>query len=162
MLAIIIFYFGRWTATNDLNKSEINQTEECVLDTDTLSQEAICIEHYVWSQIKDLNIQHPHIVLAQARLESGNFSSELFKKTNNLFGMGVASRRANTSNGSYNKFSTYSSIRECIIDYALWQSRYASNLTYDEYLAKLGSTYAEDPDYIKKLEKIIEEITDND
>lgn len=38
-------------------------------------------------KIKKLNFRFPHIVYAQAILESGNFTSQVFKENNNMFGM---------------------------------------------------------------------------
>ncbi len=37
--------------------------------------------------IKDCNLKYPHIVLAQAKVESGHYKSRIFKQNNNLFGM---------------------------------------------------------------------------
>ena len=47
-----------------------------------------------------LNIKFPHIVLAQAKLESGNYSSKIFKENHNLFGMKEARVRIHTSKGT--------------------------------------------------------------
>ena len=37
--------------------------------------------------LKDCNFKYPYIILAQAKLESGNFTSSLFRSNNNMFGM---------------------------------------------------------------------------
>jgi hypothetical protein len=49
--------------------------------------------------LKDLNVKYPHIVLAQARLETGGYKSRIFKENNNLFGMRQATVRINTASG---------------------------------------------------------------
>ena len=36
--------------------------------------------------LKDCNMKYPHIVLAQAKVESGHFKSRIFRQNNNLFG----------------------------------------------------------------------------
>jgi uncharacterized FlgJ-related protein len=43
--------------------------------------------------ILELNLRFPEVVLAQAKLESGNFTSRAFREQNNLFGMHVARSR---------------------------------------------------------------------
>jgi flagellum-specific peptidoglycan hydrolase FlgJ len=107
-----------------------------------------------------LNIQHPDVVYAQAVLESGNFKSDLFLRNNNLFGMGVPSNRRMLTINTKGKFSDYKANylkgwQLSVIDYALWQDTYAYNLTKEEYLDYLSLAYAEDPFYVKKIIKII-------
>ena len=41
----------------------------------------------VLTLLDTLNVEHPHIVFAQMRLESGNFKSDLAKNENNVVGM---------------------------------------------------------------------------
>ena len=104
--------------------------------------------------LKKYNIQHKDIVLAQAILESSHFTSNLFVKQNNMFGMLDPLTRPTTSIGD-KKFASYNTIEEGVIDYALWQSCYARNLTREEYFNKLARVYAEDKNYVKKLKDII-------
>ena len=47
------------------------------------------------TKIKQLNLKYPHIVYAQAMLESGNFTSKIFRENNNMFGMKQARVRIN-------------------------------------------------------------------
>lgn len=100
-----------------------------------------------------VGIEHPHIVLAQMKLESGHYKSKLAKENNNYFGMKHPSRRATTSLGSKNGFASYKNWVGSVLDYALWQRTYASNLSEQEYLDSL-STYAEDKKYKSKIESI--------
>lgn len=105
--------------------------------------------------INKLNLDHKDIVYSQAVLESGNFNSKLFRETNNLFGMKVPSVRNNLSEGSQNGYQVYYSWKHSVLDYALWQSTYMHGKSRREYLEYLGRNYAEDPEYINKLNKII-------
>lgn len=100
-----------------------------------------------------IGIEHSHIVLAQMKLESGHYKSKLAKENNNYFGMKHPSRRATTSLGSKNGFASYKNWACSVLDYALWQRTYASNLSENEYLDSL-STYAEDKKYIAKVKKL--------
>lgn len=100
-----------------------------------------------------IGIEHPHIALAQMRIESGNFKSKLARENNNYFGMKHPMRRATTSLGCKNRYAYYQSWAHSIIDYALWQKTFATQLTENEYLDSLAY-YAEDKNYIAKVKKL--------
>ena len=104
--------------------------------------------------IVDNEIQHPEIVLAQMKIESGNYQSRIAKKNNNYFGMRHPAQRLTVSLGQKNGYARYRNWAYSIIDYGLWQRRYAYNLTEEEYLTKLSNTYAEDPNYVSKVRNI--------
>lgn len=104
--------------------------------------------------IESLNIQHSDIVYRQYAIESGWGTSILATEHNNLFGMTYPTSRPTTATGKTESgFAIYNSVRESVIDYAIWQSTFAFNLTEKEYLSYLGKVYAEDPKYIWKLTK---------
>lgn len=101
----------------------------------------------------EAGIEHPHIVLAQMKLESGNYTSKLALENNNYFGMKQPRKRATTSIGEKNGYASYKSWVHSVLDYALWQKEYASKLTENQYLDSLSS-YAEDKNYIGKVKKL--------
>jgi uncharacterized FlgJ-related protein len=117
-------------------------------------------QYYLFSKenmiklIIDLNIAHPDIVIAQAIIESGNFKSNIFKENNNLFGMKMPEYRKTTAIGINRGHAVYSSWRESVIDYALWQGKRARYSTKNQYLRRLKS-YAADPNYITKIKQRI-------
>lgn len=103
----------------------------------------------------DLNIKFPHIVYAQAVLETGNFSSAVFKGNHNLFGMKEAKVRPTTNLGTDQGHAVYRTWRESVIDYALYQTAYLSEIhSEEEYYAYLSKFYAEDPSYVSKVQTI--------
>lgn len=106
--------------------------------------------------MREMEVQHPHIVLAQMKLESGHFDSKLAKDNNNYFGMKHPRQRATMSMGEKNGYAHYRNWAYSILDYALWQKRYAYDLNEHEYLQKIGSVYAEDDAYIRKIKNICE------
>lgn len=106
------------------------------------------------SLMDDLNMQHPQIVLAQMKLESGHYQSNLAKTNNNYFGMRHPAQRLTVSVKSKNGYAHYRNWAYSILDYALWQRRYAYNLSEDDYLTKLSNVYAEDKNYIEKVKKL--------
>lgn len=86
-------------------------------------------------------VPHAQIVLAQARLESGNMKSAFYKRTNNLFGMKKGRR-----------YARYGHWRESVADYKRRiSSRYKGG---DYYYFLLRINYASDVRYTDKLKKI--------
>lgn len=111
--------------------------------------------------MREIDMQHPHIVLAQMKLESGNYQSKLAKENNNYFGMRHPAQRLTVSVKSKNGYAHYRNWCYSVLDYALWQRRYAYNLSEDDYLTKLSNVYAEDEKYIDKVSKIAKNIWKN-
>jgi len=108
------------------------------------------------NKIKTLNIKYPHIVLAQSIIETGHWTSNIFKENNNLFGMKEANRRIHTALGTQLNHAYYKNWQESVYDYAFYQSRYLSKInSEEEYFNALGASYAESPDYVNALKKLI-------
>lgn len=145
----IWFVFYNKLVNNNPVKLVVIQTN---YEQDTTFSE-IELVHY----LEKLNVKHPDIVYAQAKLESGNFNSPIFKLNNNLFGMTTIGNRPTTSIGSRYGFAYFYSWRDSVIDYVIYQCLYLNNKSYEEYLFYLDNVYAEDPDYINKIKNIAEE-----
>ena len=94
----------------------------------------------VLHEIKRQGIPHPNIVLAQARLETGNFKSDRCRRDHNLFGI---------KHGK--KYARYRTWQESVADYkARISTRYKGG-DYYAFLRRIG--YAKDPKYIAKLKQ---------
>ena len=107
-------------------------------------------------KIRQLNFRYPHIILAQAKLESGHFKSTIFLENNNMFGMKEAKLRANLAKGTNRGHAYYETWQESVIDYALYYSSYLRSInTEGEYFEYLRQNYAEDPTYVQRLKEII-------
>jgi uncharacterized FlgJ-related protein len=133
----------------------IGYTKEEVIVEETII-DSLSFKEEVYNYLKQMNVQHPDIVYAQAVLESGHFKSQLFIEHNNMFGMTVAKQRPTTAFKISNSvYAGYESWQHSIMDYAYWQLRYAHNLTKEQYFEKL-KIYAQDPQYIVKLKSIIQ------
>ena len=102
-------------------------------------------DQQVLQELKKHNIKHPHIVLAQAKLETGNYTSVLCKKHGNLFGL--------KKGKSYAKFTDWRQSVKAYKDKV--QYKYKGG-DYYVFLRKIG--YASDPKYIIKVKKIAEKI----
>lgn len=94
----------------------------------------------VRAEIHRQGLPHPHIVLAQARLETGNFRSERCRRDKNLFGI--------KHNGKYAKYSHW---RESVADYKKRISARYKGGDYYQFLTRIG--YAADRQYVTKLKK---------
>jgi len=121
-----------------------------LLEQDAFSQEKLI------ELIKRMNFQFPYIVLAQAIHESNNFKSSLFLENHNTFGMKCPLQRVNSANGSQRGYAYYDTWKESVYDYGLYTMSYLNKITSEEmYYSFLSQFYAEDPDYVEKLELLI-------
>ena len=94
----------------------------------------------VRQELQRQNVPHANIVLAQARLETGNFTSQQCRIKHNLFGIKHGRR-----------YATYARWQDSITDYkAKISSRYHGG-DYYAFLRRIG--YAKDPAYIEKLKR---------
>jgi flagellum-specific peptidoglycan hydrolase FlgJ len=94
----------------------------------------------VTAEIQRQGIPHPDIVLAQARLETGNFKSDRCRRDHNLFGI---------KHGK--KYARYRTWQESVADYkARISTRYKGG-DYYAFLRRIG--YAKDPKYTAKLKQ---------
>jgi len=110
------------------------------------------------SKLKELNFKFPYIVYAQSLVETGGFSSHIFRENHNLFGMKEAAVRLNLAKGTQYNHAYYDNWEQSVMDYALYASSYLKELnTEDKYFTYLGQHYAEDPGYVSKLRKIIQD-----
>lgn len=94
----------------------------------------------VLAEIKRQGIPHPTIVLAQARLETGNFKSDRCRRDHNLFGMKRGRR-----------YAKYGHWRDSVRDYKQRISARYKGGDYYAFLKRIG--YAADPNYERKLKK---------
>ena len=90
------------------------------------------------------NIKHPRIVLAQAKLESGNYTSAHCVKRNNLFGLYNSKRK------EYYSFDHWT---DCIEGYKnMIEYKHRDGEDYYDFLIRIK--YATDPTYVDKVKRI--------
>ena len=108
-------------------------------------------------ELKRLNVKYPHIVMAQAMIESGHFQSNIFRSNHNLFGMKEARQRVTTARGTNLNHAYYENWKESVIDYAMFQAAYLKDLkTEAAYLLYLDANYAEAQRYDSAVKKMVE------
>lgn len=137
---------------NDKSKQEFTE-EEIMIVMD--KQNHFNVDKFV-EKINSLHFRFPHIVYAQAILETNTFKSSIFIENNNLFGMKEAKIRLTTAKGTQSEHAYYDNWVESIYDYAFYTSTYLSSIkTEDAYYDYLAQNYAEDPGYVSKLKTIV-------
>lgn len=93
---------------------------------------------------------YPDVLLRHAKLESGNYTSNVYRNNNNLFGMKKVSRRPTTQTGA-NSYGIYKNWCLSALDRILWDiDHFKTKPTRSDYL-KAFNTYGEDPNYINKV-----------
>lgn len=107
---------------------------------------------------------YPYIV-AQGKLESGNFSSRVFKTNNNYFGMKLPTKRPTTAIGAGlmspegNNYANYSSESDSVQDLLLWMdytkfplavedsNQYVTELKKRNYFGSSAEAYLKNINY---------------
>jgi uncharacterized FlgJ-related protein len=149
----ITLTLGAVSQVNRVNSMDYTESEIEVI----ISKYNEFTEDKLVQRIKELNFKFPHIVLAQAKLETGNFTSKMFNENNNLFGMKQARQRINTAGGTQHGHAYYDTWLESVYDYAFYSSTYLHKIKNErDYFNYLSHSYAEDPNYIVNLQNIIE------
>ena len=109
------------------------------------------------AELERLNVKFPHIVMAQSIIETGHWTSNVFKENHNLFGMKQATVRINTANGTQNGHAYYDDWYQSVYDYAFYQCRYLGGIsTEEDYYAYLSQNYAEAGNYVQILKNVVE------
>jgi flagellum-specific peptidoglycan hydrolase FlgJ len=112
-----------------------------------------------YNKILKMDIAYPEVVFAQALIETGNFTSNIYIENNNLFGMKLPKRRQTTAIGENRNHAIYTSWTQSLADYKLWQDKMIHKApTLEDYLNYLGRNYAEDKNYIKKIRKTMKKL----
>jgi hypothetical protein len=119
--------------SNELNQIEAKKISFEVENLKTLKQ--------VDSFIDILPFSDKITCKKQYRIESNNLKSDLVKKNKNIWGMKASIRRHTYIGIDKNGYAVYSSIYMSIVD----------RLLYDIYVGNSLKNYAEDVNYLKKL-----------
>lgn len=85
----------------------------------------------------------PNVALAQAKIESSHFKSNIAKENKNIFG--IRNSSSIFAKGLNRGHTVYQSYRDCISDYIRVQ---------DKYLKNIHLKYAENPNYTQKIKSL--------
>ena len=126
---------------NNINNNDYTYSYTPAFENKTL-------EEGIDEALQYYNIEHPTIVKVQAILETGNFTSNLCIKNNNLFGLYDSKNK---------RYYSYKHWWESVEAYKkLIQRKYDNSKYYYIFLEDIK--YAKDKEYINKVKKIAEEL----
>lgn len=153
----LLLFLSGWTALTMLS-TFLLRYEEVLYEriVNVYLHEPQFSEERLVAKLKQLNVRYPHIALAQARIESGNYRSTIFLENNNLFGMKQAKSRINLAAGTKRGHAYYEKWEDSVLDYAYWCATYANKCRNEDDFYNLLSTYAEANYYESALRKTIE------
>jgi uncharacterized FlgJ-related protein len=146
-----VFYYIGYTKGHYNGSNSLTDAEKAFI----IKEQDVFSEEKLKNYLVELNVKFPHIVHAQAIIESGHFKSQIFKNNHNLFGMKQARSRATTNLGSELGHAVYYHWRESVLDYALYQCAFLSKINTEEtYYQYLKENYAESPTYAVQVENM--------
>jgi uncharacterized FlgJ-related protein len=152
LLAIFSYFGGRYFApAESADATEVVKLNQAT-ENEPFSEQALL------AFMKKLEIKYPETVLSQARLETGNFTSDVFKENHNLFGMKVAGKRPTSAIGTNRNHAKYRNWKDSVVDYALFQSYIIAKLpsnTSDSYREYIQKFYSETGDYLDRIDRTI-------
>lgn len=110
----------------------------------------------LYNYLLEIGAWYPDILIAQAKIESASYTSNVFKKANNLYGMKSVYSRFHCQTGAYNNYGCYDSWKLSALDRVLWDLFIFDSIKpqREEYLRALRN-YAEAQNYITTIQKTI-------
>lgn len=164
VVALASFFIASLIGRNRINQENKVLKEQLIKDEEQLSLEYSIGYWFInnpkeindtvlYQFLLDNNAWYPDILLKQAKIESANYTSNVYKNTNNLYGMRKVGKRQTTQlNNVYNSYGCYNNWCLSVLDRMLWDIFVfkGEKPSEEEYL-KAMSIYAEDKNYINKL-----------
>ena len=139
IILIILFCFVSMSF-HDVNVTPKQQNVE---DTSFLNVNELN-DSILYLALVHYEVKHPKAVLAQAKLESGNYTSSHCKNKNNFLGLYNSRRK------EYFKFNHWS---ECILAYKdMVEYKLREGEDYYQFLDRIG--YSENPNYVRLIKQI--------
>lgn len=155
-IALTIAFLYAW---NNVQASEYQSVKDEFAYIDSIYLDSAFQEYVELSELEltkynfflacsELKIKFPEVVYAQSRLESGNFKSSHHRNKNNFLGIYDSKRK---------RYMSFDHWTDCLLAYRdKVQYRYRRNLDMEDYLSWLVEIgYAEDPEYISKVRRLL-------
>jgi len=152
---IVLFLLGSFFGATTADPTVIEKLTE-VEKLIVINESTKFTKERLQVEIGNFNFKFPEIVYAQAIIETGNFTSVIFKESHNMFGMKLAKLRPTTAVGESRGHAEYYNWIDSLHDYGIYYAKYLMDLNEEEYYAFLSKYYAEDPNYVKKVRRLAE------
>ena len=141
IILIVLFCFVFMSFSHNEVQEVTNNKELC--DTTFLYSDELN-DSILYLALLHYDIKHPRAVLAQAKLESGNFTSPHFKNKNNFLGLYNSRRK---------EYFTFDHWTDCIQGYKnMIEYKLKEGEDYYDFLERIG--YAENPSYVREVKEI--------
>lgn len=150
----VVFYGGQVNSKLCTDFKVPTELFSPTIQSDTIITDAILYNHLLI-----MRAPHAKIMLAQAKHESSNYTSSLYQRAHNLFGMKVATSRVTTGGGDSGSYKFYKDWETSVNDYIFWQfTNNTDKMTDTQYLSYIGKVYAEDVNYVAKIRLAMDKI----
>lgn len=161
LLTIFSITFNTGKSVNDKLDIVIESPSELI---STFNKDTTISDEKLYKYLLRTRVNNPEVVLCQAKIESNDYTSPLFRRASNLIGMKIPSQRMTTGgeeSGEYQKYPN--GWKECITDYIIYSLQMnLDKLTQEEYITFLSTgKYAKDSNYADKIRKKLKSIDFN-
>ena len=127
----------------------------------TVQQNTEITKDSLYKLLDECEMWYPDITFAQVILESSMGKRVPDGNSNNLIGMKFPTKRETTAYGKTESgYAKYKNWQLCVLDKVLWDYNAFGykKPSREEYINKISCLYAEDPNYINKIENIIDRL----
>ena len=146
-------FFAGVNCGTETNITNVEVVDTFYVDLDTLQFS----EDNLLKMMKHYKILFPEVVLAQVKIETGNFTSPICKINNNYFGHKVFPRKWKGVQMPFKnrEHLVFKNWVQSVEQYKLFQQANFTNKHYIQFIKKQG--YAEDKNYTNLINKIMEQ-----
>jgi hypothetical protein len=158
LLTIGTLSFRAGKEVNDKLCMKINLPNDAISTMEQPGDTTLTIKK-LYNFLLDMRAPFPEVMTCQALHESTNFTSPLYRRQSNMFGMKSSYERPSV--GDNNKvYQDYKGDwQKSVVDYVLWVLKNrVDQLSESDYIEYLGKRYAEDPLYKEKIRKQLKNI----
>lgn len=158
LMTLGYFTYDTGDKVNSKMNVVVNVPREFISEHDSVSDLNLN-DTILYNYLINMKVSNPEIILVQAKIESANYKSDLFKTNFNLFGMKTSVNRQTLNSGSKGQYQSYDKWQDSVVDYVLWMNHNGlDKFDQNGYLTYLGKHYAEDPNYVIKLKSQLKNI----
>jgi len=156
LLSNFILLIGKASEVNEKLNLVIKAPKEFLT---TIKKDSTISDAKLYQYLLKTRVGNPEIIFCQAKHESSSYSSPLYLRANNLFGMKISNSRVCVGGAESGEFQKYSNWKESVTDYIIYGFENNLNtLSQAEYLRFLSTgVYGSDPQYTNKISKMIKE-----
>lgn len=146
IIAILVILAMVFSFTFKKDTKQVNIKQTIIRDTIYLKEEFKDIpltDSAITSELVRQGCVLPNVALAQAKIESTHFKSNIAKENKNIFG--IRNSSSIFAKGLNRGHTVYKSYKDCISDFIRVQNKYLKNI---------NGKYAESPTYTQKIKSL--------